>query len=111
MPTPARWSSANASLTPGRWHRCASSATASPTAGLKVAWGQALPDPQSGSRVYPRRETWALGTRAGHFAYETEVLIRAARAGMRIQSVPVRTYYPPVTERISHFRPVWDTVR
>ena len=39
------------------------------------------------------------------------MLIRAARANMRIRSVPVRTFYPPVAERVSHFHPVIDTVR
>jgi len=28
-----------------------------------------------------------------------------------IRSVPVRVYYPPVTEHVSHFRPFLDTVR
>jgi glycosyltransferase involved in cell wall biosynthesis len=78
---------------------------------VEIASGQALPDTQSGFRIYPLRDTLALHTRARHFAFETEVLIRAARAGIPIRSVPVRTYYPPVQERISHFRPVWDTVR
>jgi glycosyltransferase involved in cell wall biosynthesis len=78
---------------------------------VEIACGQALPDTQSGFRLYPLRDTLALRTRARHFAFETEVLIRAARAGIPIRSVPVRTYYPPAQERISHFRPVWDTVR
>ena len=53
----------------------------------------------------------ALGTRARHFAFETEVLIRAAQAGVAIRSVPVKVFYPPVHERVSHFRPFIDTVR
>jgi glycosyltransferase involved in cell wall biosynthesis len=78
---------------------------------VEIACGQVLPDTQSGFRVYPLRATLALGTRARHFAFETEVLIRAARAGIKIRSVPVRTFYPPVAERVSHFHPVIDTVR
>jgi glycosyltransferase involved in cell wall biosynthesis len=78
---------------------------------VEIACGRSLPDTQSGLRVYPLRATLALGTRARHFAFETEVLIRAARAGMEIRSVPVRVYYPPVEERVSHFRPFLDTVR
>jgi glycosyltransferase involved in cell wall biosynthesis len=78
---------------------------------VEIACGRVLPDTQSGFRVYPLRETLALGVRARHFAFETEVLIRAARAGMEIRSVPVRTYYPPPDERVSHFRPFTDTVR
>lgn len=78
---------------------------------VEIACGQALPDTQSGFRVYPLRETLALCVRARHFAYETEVLIRAARAGLPICSVPVKAYYPPAGTRVSHFRPVVDTVR
>jgi len=78
---------------------------------VEIACGQALPDTQSGFRVYPLSDTLALGLRARHFAFETEVLIRAARAGLAIRSVPVEVYYPPVAERVSHFRPFLDTVR
>jgi glycosyltransferase involved in cell wall biosynthesis len=78
---------------------------------VEIACGQTLPDTQSGFRIYPLRATLALGVRATHFAFETEVLIRAARAGMSIRSVPVTAYYPPVAERVSHFRPFLDTVR
>jgi glycosyltransferase involved in cell wall biosynthesis len=78
---------------------------------VEIACGQALPDTQSGFRVYPLRETLALGLRARHFAFETEVLIRAARRRLPLHSVPVRVYYPPVEERVSHFRPFLDSVR
>jgi glycosyltransferase involved in cell wall biosynthesis len=78
---------------------------------VEIACGLALPDTQSGFRVYPMLETLSLGAAAGHFAYETEVLIRAARGGIAVRSVPVRAYYPPPAERTSHFRPFVDTVR
>jgi glycosyltransferase involved in cell wall biosynthesis len=78
---------------------------------VEIAGGLALPDTQSGFRVYPMPETLALGAASGHFAFETEILIRAARGGLRVQSVPVRAYYPPPDVRVSHFRPFVDTVR
>jgi glycosyltransferase involved in cell wall biosynthesis len=78
---------------------------------VQIACGLDLPDTQSGLRVYPLRTTASLGCRAGHFAFETEVLIRAARNGVAVRSVPVEAYYPPIAERRSHFRPVVDTVR
>jgi glycosyltransferase involved in cell wall biosynthesis len=78
---------------------------------VEIACGQALPDTQSGFRSYPVRETLALHVRAQRFGFETEVLIRAARAGMPLRTVPVRVYYPPIDERVSHFRPVVDTIR
>lgn len=78
---------------------------------VEIACGTAIPDTQSGFRVYPLPETTALGVRARRFGYETEVLIRAVRAGVPIRSVPVQVYYPPINERVSHFRPVADTIR
>ena len=78
---------------------------------VEIACGQALPDTQSGFRVYPLASTQRLGARAGRFAFETEVLIRAARAGIEIRSVPVAVYYPPAAERVSHYRPWGDTLR
>lgn len=73
--------------------------------------GQPLPDTQSGFRVYPVAATLALGTRGTRYDFETEVLLRAARAGMPVLGVPVRVYYPPVAERVSHYRPWADTLR
>jgi hypothetical protein len=78
---------------------------------VEIACGRALPDTQSGFRVYPLAETLRLGATAGRFAFETEILIRAARAGMAIESIQVAVYYPPAAERISHYRPWADTVR
>lgn len=78
---------------------------------VEIACGQALPDTQSGFRVYPLREVLALEPKARHFGFETEILIRAVRAGISVRSVPVRVFYPPADERISHFRPFVDTVR
>jgi glycosyltransferase involved in cell wall biosynthesis len=78
---------------------------------VRIASGLALPDTQSGFRVYPLRATAALACRAAHFAFETEVLIRAARAGMPIRFASVRVFYPPAGERRSHYRPFLDTVR
>lgn len=78
---------------------------------VEIACGRSLPDTQSGFRVYPLHETLALNARAGRFAFETEVVIRAARSGLRTRSVPVRAYYPPADQRVSHYRPFLDTVR
>jgi len=78
---------------------------------VEIACGETIPDTQSGMRAYPVRQTLALGTRASRFAFETEVLIRAVRAGIPIRSVPVQTYYPPADVRRSHYRPFVDTVR
>jgi glycosyltransferase involved in cell wall biosynthesis len=73
--------------------------------------GTALPDTQSGFRVYPIAATLALGARGSRFDFETEILLRAARAGVPLEGVPVGVHYPPVAERVSHFRPWVDTAR
>jgi glycosyltransferase involved in cell wall biosynthesis len=78
---------------------------------VRIACGKQLPDTQSGFRVYPIDDTLALGCRARRFAFETEVVIRAARAGLPIRSVPVRVHNPPRGEGTSHFRGFSDTLR
>lgn len=78
---------------------------------VEIACRAAIPDTQSGFRCYPVAATLALRCRARRFAFETEVLIRAVRAGMPVVSVPVSVFYPPPSERTSHYRPWLDTVR
>jgi glycosyltransferase involved in cell wall biosynthesis len=73
--------------------------------------GTSLPDTQSGFRVYPIPATLALGTQGSRFDFETEVLLRAARAQIPLAGVTVDVHYPPVAERVSHYRPLVDTVR
>ena len=73
--------------------------------------GRALPDTQSGFRIYPLEATLALAPVGTRYDFETEILLRAARRGMPIVGVPVRVYYPPVADRVSHFDPWWDTLR
>lgn len=78
---------------------------------VAMVCGLHLSDTQCGFRVYPLRTILDLNPRGGHFAFETEVLIRAARSGIRVRAVPVDVYYPPPRERISHYRAVVDTLR
>lgn len=78
---------------------------------LRSIAGQPLPDTQSGFRVYPIAATVALGTRGTRYDFETEVLLRASRRGMPLLGVPVEVYYPPIAERVSHYRPWQDTLR
>jgi len=73
--------------------------------------GQALPDTQSGFRVYPVAATLALGAAGRRFDFETEILLRAARRGMPVVGVPVAVHYPPPRERVTHYRPWIDTLR
>jgi glycosyltransferase involved in cell wall biosynthesis len=73
--------------------------------------GVPLADTQCGLRRYPLAATLALGSDARGYGFEADLLVRAARRGMRIVQVPVRVIYPPKGERVSHFRVVADPTR
>ncbi len=78
---------------------------------VQIAAGRDLGDTQCGMRVYPIVETLELHPKGLHFDFETEVLIRAVRAGLEVKGLPIRVYYPPPETRISHYDKVWDTAR
>ena len=78
---------------------------------LRAIAHQPIPDTQSGFRVYPVAATLSLPTVGDRFDFETEILLRAARRGLRVIGVPVEVHYPPVGERVSHYRAGRDTYR
>lgn len=73
--------------------------------------GQLLRDTQCGLRVYPVKETLALECTDDGFAFETEVILRAARRGIPIAQVPIAVIYPEPAERLTHFDNVRDPFR
>lgn len=78
---------------------------------LRVQTGQHIPDSQCGLRCYPLAHTLAVRCRFWRFDFETEILARLAWGGVRIRSVPIECIYFPAAKRVSHFRPVIDTLR
>ena len=77
-----------------------------------IAWaaGHPLTDSQSGFRLYPATVLRALrvpDSRSRGFVWESEILIDAARAGVKNVSVAVSAIYP-ADRRRSYFRPVRD---
>lgn len=73
--------------------------------------GIRLEDTQSGYRLYPLEQInlkWPITPR---YEAELELLVFSAWRGVPVTSVPVRVYYPPEGERVSHFRPFWDFFR
>lgn len=70
-----------------------------------------LEDTQCGLRVYPLDLARSLDCRAERFGYETEVIVRAAWAGCEIIESPVSCRYELPGGRVSHWRPVVDTLR
>lgn len=77
-----------------------------------VGWqsGARVTDSQCGFRVYPLAVTRSLRCRAGRYGFETEVLTRAAWAGVPIEQTPVRCAYTVPAGRVSHFRPWRDSL-
>lgn len=77
-----------------------------------VAWqsGVRVGDSQTGFRVYPLEAVERLGCTFSRFAFETEVLIRAGRAGVAVSTVPIRSRYLTGTGRVSHFAPLRDSI-
>lgn len=73
--------------------------------------GQKLPDTQSGFRLYPihkyRKTKWFTTK----YEFEIEVLVRSNWSGIKILPVPIKVYYPPEDERVSHFKPFKDFTR
>jgi glycosyltransferase involved in cell wall biosynthesis len=79
-----------------------------------ISWAAGWPivDTQSGFRLYPRgliERVEAAHDRQHGFAFESEVLIDACRAGYRPLAVPIAAIYAP-TLRPSHYRPIRDTL-
>lgn len=75
-----------------------------------LSWmtGAELLDSQSGYRLLSAELARELRLRSSGYAVESEMLIKAARAGARLAHVRIRTIY---NDAGSHFRPVLDTVR
>jgi glycosyltransferase involved in cell wall biosynthesis len=78
---------------------------------LSLFAGLPLHDTQCGLRRYPIEETLALASRARGYAFEAEVLLRAAHAKLVIVQREVKVHYPPERERVTHFDSVRDPVR
>lgn len=73
--------------------------------------GKWLPDTQTGLRAFPSSMIpFLLGVDGDRFEYEMGVLIAAARNGIRLEIVPIRTIYEHGNAG-THFRPLVDTVR
>lgn len=69
---------------------------------------QHIPDTQCGFRLYKREFMEKVGFSSLRFEADSEVLIRAAHRGFKIESVPVKTVYK---DHKSHINPLLDTLR
>lgn len=78
----------------------------------RLQTGIKLGDTQSGYRLYPLERIKVRGWYyTAKYEYELEAIVYAAWGGTPVANIPIRVYYPPREERVSHFRPLRDFTR
>ena len=77
---------------------------------ISLAAGQPISDVQTGFRFYSRALIERLGLPSGRFEAESAIVVRAARAGLRVRTVPVQLGFADGMST-SHYRPVIDSLR
>ncbi len=87
------------------WHRRVSNAVSA--AAMSVCVGRQIADSQSGFRAFRTEAVVQLSALGDRYEYETDVLIQAIRAGLRVAWVAIPTIYGAP----SHFRPLRDSAR
>ncbi len=70
-----------------------------------------LPDTQTGYRLYPLCKMKKILPFCSRYEAEIELLVRCAWKDIPLIAMPIQVYYPPVEERVSHFRPNRDFLR
>jgi glycosyltransferase involved in cell wall biosynthesis len=78
---------------------------------FRVETGIKCPDTQTGYRLYPLFLMKNMKFFTVKYEFEIEALVRSAWKGIKIDWIPVRVYYAPGEERVSHFRPFKDFFR
>ena len=76
-----------------------------------VQTGVPLTDTQCGYRAYPLAPINRLRVCSQYYAYELEVMVKAAWAGVPLIAQPVSADYAAPTSRLSHFHPWRDMAR
>lgn len=78
---------------------------------INLETGCEVRDSQSGFRGYPAELLNDTKCVAEYYAFETEILVRGAWLGMKIENVNISVYYPTKEQRITHFKPFLDNFR
>ena len=76
-----------------------------------VQTGRRLADTQTGYRLYPLKKLHGLELLTSRYEAELELLVQASWHGVEIVPINIKVYYPPLAERVSHFRPIRDFAR
>lgn len=77
----------------------------------RLQTGINLPDTQSGFRLYPLAKIAGMHFITNRYESELEMIVRAAWKGIKVCDVAISVYYPPLEERVTHFRPFRDFFR
>ena len=77
---------------------------------ISFAAGQRLADIQTGFRLYSRRLIQTVGFPEARFEAESAVVVRAARRGFKVVTVPVHLGFAD-GRTTSHYRPLLDSLR
>jgi len=78
------------------------------TALLSLLAGRKLPDSQSGYRLLSTKTVKEIDLSCNRYEMESELLVKAARAGLKIDSIPISTVY---NGEDSYMHKVKDTYR
>lgn len=70
--------------------------------------GQKIPDTQCGFRLIKREVLKKIDLKTSKYETESEVIVRAARLGFKIESVPIKTVY---NSEKSQINPIVDSFR
>ncbi|MHA1539416.1 MAG: glycosyltransferase family 2 protein [Alphaproteobacteria bacterium] len=86
------------------------------TAAFFISWacGYLIDDSQSGYRLYPAALLKNMRIRTGlkrSFVFESEILIKAARKGIKSTPIAIDALYKGTIKRQSYYKPILDTAR
>jgi hypothetical protein len=82
------------------------------SAAISMVAGRSLPDTQCGYRAIRSEVIRSVSAVGERYEFETDFIIRAARAGFHIVAVPIPTIYIPRADGgRSHFRECRDAAR
>lgn len=76
-----------------------------------IQTGRKISDTQTGFRAYPLYKMGRIRLFSSRYEGELEFIIRIAWKNIRFYSIPINVYYPPVNERVTHFRKGTDFTR
>lgn len=78
---------------------------------VKLETGRDLLDTQSGFRLYTVTKINRIHFFTKRYDFELESLVRWVWKGYPVEFVTIDVYYPPINERVSHFRGFIDNFR